>query len=142
MQGCLVDPGDLGFFLNIVALIIVFFGVLIRNRSDNSMIWHGYLSLLGFALKLTTVFFTMVPSLIIEPLDTASLSQLGYWLVLSKVSLGVIGTFLGFICIVPWFLKPLKEMACEKVWRLMMPTMILWVAAVLLGAVVHFGEFF
>ena len=142
MQGCLIDPGDLSFVLNVVALIIVFFGVVARNKSDNSMMWHGYLSLLGFALKLTTVSFAMVPSIITEPIDTASLSQLGYWLVVSKVSIGIIGTILGFICIVPWFFKPLKEMACEKVWRLMMPTMIFWVAAVLLGAVVHFGEFF
>lgn len=136
----LVDSGEISLIVNTIALLLLVIGVVRRKGSKKVLIRHGYLSILGFALKLATVFAIMIPSLVMTPLDMSEFSPLEYWIVVGKVASGILGTVMGFICIVPWFFKPLDQMTCNRVKRWMLPTFIVWALSVLLGAIVHLGD--
>ena len=131
--------GDASLLVNTIALFLLVIGVVRRRGSKKVLIRHGYLSILGFALKMATVLVIMVPSFLMQPFDMLAFSALQLWLIGAKVALGILGTIMGFICIVPWFFKPLEQMACNRVKRWMLPTFIVWAANVALGAVLHLG---
>lgn len=131
--------GDISLVLNIVALILVVVGVFGRRASSKALMRHGYLSILGFAIKLSTVFAVMVPALIVEAPEILEFTALPLGLVGLKVALGIAGDVMGFVCIVPWFLKPLSQMNCNRVKRWMMPTFIIWIISIILGVIIHLG---
>ena len=81
----------------------------------------------------------MIPTLVMTPIEISKFSLLDYWIIIAKVTFGILGTVMGFICIVPWFFKPLNQMACIKVKRWMLPTFIVWTLSVVLGTVVRLG---
>ncbi len=132
--------GNTSFALNILALILVSIGVISRKGSKKVLIRHGYLSIIGFAIKLVTVFAVMIPALFLEWGELAEFSFLSLGLVGLKVALGIVGDVMGFVCIVPWFFKPIEQMNCNRVKRWMLPTLIIWVISIFLGAIIHFGE--
>jgi hypothetical protein len=132
--------GDTSLLVNTIALFLLVIGVVRRRGSKKVLIRHGYLSILGFAMKMATVLVIMIPSFLMQPFDMAGFSSLQLWLIGAKAALGILGTIMGFICIVPWFFKPLEQMACNRVKRWMLPTFIVWAANVALGAVLHLGE--
>lgn len=132
--------GDISLVLNIVALILVTIGVFGRRASKQALMRHGYLSILGFAIKLATVFAVMIPVLVIEGPEILEFSALSLGLVGLKVVLGIVGDVMGFVCIVPWFLKPIGQMNCKIVKRWMMPTFIVWIVSIILGVVIHLGK--
>lgn len=101
---------------------------------------HGYLSILGFAIKLVTVFAVMIPILFTEMPEIIEFSALPLGLVTSKIVLGIAGDVMGFVCIVPWFLKPLAQMNCNRVKRWMLPTFIVWIVSIILGVIIHLGK--
>ena len=132
--------GNVSLILNIVALVLVTVGVVGRRGAKKALIRHGYLSILGFAIKLGTVFAVMMPALLIEMPELLSFSALPLGLVVLKVALGIAGDVMGFVCIVPWFLKPMEQMNCSRVKRWMLPTFIVWTVSIILGVVIHLGE--
>jgi hypothetical protein len=134
----LVNYGDISLAVNIIALLLLVIGVARRKGSQKILMRHGYLSILGFALKMVTVSFIMVPTFVMTPLDMSRFSPLGYWVFVAKVTAGILGTVMGFICIIPWFFKPLNKMACIRVKQWMLPTFVVWALSVILGAIVHF----
>lgn len=136
----MVESGDIGLVINVIALFLLLIGVMRRGGSTAVLIRHGYLSILGFALKMATVVILMIPTLAMEPLDMGELSPISFWILTAKIATGIAGTILGFVCIVPWFTKPLSHMACSKVRRWMLPTTIVWTISVILGAIVHLGK--
>jgi len=125
--------------MNIVALVLVAVGAVRRKGSKKSLIRHGYLSIVGFAIKLGTVFAVMIPALLMEAPELLEFSDLSLGLVGIKVALGIIGDVMGFVCIVPWFLKPLEQMNCSRVKRWMLPTFVVWTVSIILGAIIHLG---
>ena len=132
--------GDVSFVLNIVALVLVVVGVVGRKGANKALVRHGYLSILGFALKLATVLVVMVPVFLDATSELLEFSALPLALIVIKVVLGVIGDVMGFVCIVPWFLKPRERMNCKRVKSWMLPTFIVWTVSIILGAVIHLGE--
>ena len=119
-----------------VFLLLV--GVVGRKGSKKAFIRHGYLSVLAFALKMATVFLVMLPPVFTDlPVEMAESSALQSSVVGLKIILGILGTVMGLICIVPWYLRPREEMACLRVKRWMTPTFIVWALSVLLGALSH-----
>lgn len=131
--------GNVSLVLNIVALGLVTVGVFGRSASGKALLRHGYLSILGFALKLATVFAVMIPVIIIEAPEILEFSALPLGLVILKVALGIAGDVMGFVCIVPWFFKPMKQMNCNRVKRWMLPTFIVWIVSIILGIIIHLG---
>ena len=132
--------GDISLVLNIMALVLVVIGVFGRRTSRKALMRHGYLSILGFAIKLSTVFAFMIPVLFIEVPEILEFSALSFGLVMLKVVLGIAGDIMGFVCIVPWFLKPIDQMNCNRVKRWMLPTFIVWISSIILGVIIHLGE--
>src|SRR5665647_1058439 len=133
--------GDVSLVLNVLSLLLVVIGVFGRRGSSRVLLRHGYLSVAGLALKILTVVAAMIPPLLLEfpiELQDFSIFQMSFFVV--KIALGIAGTIMGLICIVPWLLKNREEKSCDKVRRWMLPTLIVWIIAVVLGAVVHLGE--
>ncbi len=134
----LSDLGDISLVLNVIALFMLLIGVVGRKGSKKVLIRHGYLSVLAFALKLATVFIVMIPPIFTEfPTEIVEFSVMQLSIFVLKIFLGILGTIMGLICIIPWYFKPREEMECLKVKRWMMPTFIIWALTVLLGAVSH-----
>ena len=136
----LINSGNISIIVNTFALLLLIVGVIRRKGSKKVLMRHGYLSILGFALKMITVFVIMIPTFVMTPLEMDKFSLIDYWIIITKVTLGILGTIMGFICIIPWFFKPLDRMACNRVKRWMLPTFIVWALSVLLGAIVHVGD--
>jgi len=44
---------------------------------------------------------------------------------------------MAFICIIPWIYTPVEQMACMKVKKWMMPTLIIWLISLIFGAIIH-----
>ena len=132
--------GDVSLVLNVLSLFLVVIGVFGRRGSSKVLLRHGYLSVAGLALKIGTVVAAMLPPLLLEfPMELSEFSifQLSFFAV--KIALGILGTIMGLICIVPWLLKNREENSCVKVRRWMLPTLIVWILAVVLGAITHLG---
>jgi len=132
--------GDVSLALNVLSLFLVVIGVFGRRGSRRVLLRHGYLSVAGLALKIGTVVAAMLPPLLLEfPMELSEFSifQLSFFAV--KIALGILGTIMGLICIVPWLLKNREENSCVKVRRWMLPTLIVWILAVVLGAITHLG---
>ena len=122
---------------NVIALFLLIVGVVGRKGSKKDQMRHGYLSILAFAMKMVTVFIVMLPNLFTEMMpEISELSTLQLSFLVVKVALGIAGTAMSVICIVPWFFKPLDQMACLRVKRWMTPTFIIWGLTVLDGAII------
>ena len=132
--------GDASLVLNVLSLFLVVIGVFGRRGSSKVLLGHGYLSVAGLALKIGTVVAAMIPPLLLEfPQELQEFSVFQTSFLVVKVTLGIAGTIMGLICIVPWLLKNCEEKSCDKVRRWMLPTLIVWIFEVVLGAVVHLG---
>jgi len=132
--------GNVSLVVNVLSLFLVGIGVVGRRGSSKVLLRHGYLSIAGLALKLATVFASMIPPLLLDfpqELQEFSVLQTSFFGV--KLALGISGTIMGFICIVPWLLKHREENSCLEVKRWMLPTLIVWTLAVVFGAVAHLG---
>ncbi len=135
-----IDFGTVSLIVNIAALVLVTIGVIGRRGAKKALHRHGYLSMFGFVLKMVTVFAVMIPVLIDAAPEIAEFAVLPLTIVILKVVLGVAGDVMGFVCIVPWFLKPLDQMNCRRVKRWMLPTFVIWTVSIVLGIIVHLGE--
>ena len=132
--------GDVSLVLNVLALFLVLIGVFGRRGSRKTLLRHGYLSVAGLALKIATVVAAMIPPLLLEfPQELQEFSVFQTSFLAVKVTLGIAGMIMGLICIVPWLLKNREEKSCDKVRRWMLPTLIVWILEVVLGAIVHLG---
>ncbi len=131
--------GITSFLTNIFALFLLLIGVVGRQGSTKVLLRHGYLSIAAFVLKVATVFVAMIPA-IIPPFQIQGPSILSLSLVVAKITLGVLGTGMGLVCIIPWFSKPLNHMACNRARQWMMPTFIVWTISAALGGVVYFAS--
>jgi hypothetical protein len=132
--------GDVSLVLNVLSLFLVIIGVFGRRGSSRVLLRHGYLSVAGLTLKIATVVVAMIPPLLFEfPMELQDFSVFQTAFLVVKVTLGIAGAIMGLICIVPWLLKNREEKSCDKVRRWMLPTLIVWILEVALGAIVHLG---
>ena len=51
--------------------------------------------------------------------------------------LGIVAIMLGLIIIFSWVTHPLGELGCSKMWRLMIPTFVIWAFVLVLGLAIH-----
>jgi hypothetical protein len=128
--------------IQLIALILLLIGVYpIRIRTKNrNLIMHGFLTILALALNLTTVIVVMIPAFSVSINLLGGLSILQATIVYLHVALGAAALTLGFVIIASWIIHPLGELGCSKVWRLMLPTFLIWTVSLILGLVIHFFE--
>ncbi len=131
--------GDIVSVIQVIALILLIIGVYpnrIRTKNRN-LIMHGFLSIIALALNLGTVISVMIPVFSSTLIPNSGLSILQSTIIWLHVASGIAAIVLGFVIIVSWILHPLGELGCTKVWRLMIPTFLIWALALILGLTIH-----
>lgn len=131
--------GNIVSVVQVIALLLLIIGVYpyrIRTKNRN-LIMHGFLSILALALNLATVFSVMIPVFTSNTALISNLSILQSTVVWLHATLGITAVGLGFAIIISWSTYPLGELACTKMWRLMIPTFLIWALALFLGLTIH-----
>jgi hypothetical protein len=131
--------GNVVSVIQVIALVLLVIGVYpyrIRTKNRN-LIMHGFFSIVAVGLNLGTILSIMIPVFIgnFMFIDNLSLFQLSFvWL---HAVLGIVAIVLGIIIIFSWVTHPLGELGCSKMWRLMIPTFIIWIFVLVLGLAIH-----
>jgi hypothetical protein len=131
--------GNVVSVIQVVALILLVIGVFpyrIRTKNRN-LIMHGFLSITALILNLATVFYAMIPVFggFVSMGGFSFFQSIVVWL---HTTLGILALVLGFIVIFSWVTHPLGELGCTKMWRVMMPTFVIWASALVIGLIIHF----
>jgi hypothetical protein len=134
-----VDPGDASLVFQVVIFFLLILGLpFVRGiGSKKNFMFHGYLTIFALILHVLGTFVVMIPSFGsgFGGLGGLSLpSVLVFW---SHVTLGTLAEILGFIVVGFWVSKPLSNMACIKMKRLMLPLLIIWAISLALGTFVN-----
>ena len=131
--------GNVVSVIQVIALVLLVIGVYpyrIRTKNRN-LIMHGFFSIVAIGLNLATVLSIMIPSLNGNLVFISNLSLFQSAVVWLHSVLGSVAIVLGLIMIFSWITHPLGELGCSKMWRLMIPTFIIWASALVLGLVIH-----
>ena len=136
--------GNITLALSTVSLFLLILGIpLVRDlKSPENFKRHGYLTIVALATETILVFIVMIPSFtnnFDEVLSLSPLSALDTWL---HVGLGVVAEVAGFIYVVMWLAFSPSTMQCLRFRRYMMPTFIIWIIAVISGALIHLLQLF
>jgi hypothetical protein len=132
--------GNIVSVIQVIALAMLVIGVYpyrIRTKNRN-LIMHGFFSIVAVSLNLATILYIMVPVFIGNFIFVSNLSLVQLSFVWLHALLGVVALVLGFIIIFSWVTHPLGELGCSKMWRLMIPTFIIWIFVLILGLAIHF----
>jgi hypothetical protein len=137
-----VDPGDASLVFQVVIFFLLILGLPFVKGigSKKNFMIHGYLTIFALILHVVGTFIVMIPSFGsgFGGLGGLSLpSALVFW---SHVTLGTLAEILGFIVVGFWVSKPLLNMTCLKMWRLMLPLLIIWAMSLVFGALVRILE--
>jgi hypothetical protein len=131
--------GNIVSIIQIIALILLVVGVYpyrIRTKNRN-LILHGFLTIVAIILNIVTVLAVMIPEFSINLGLISNLSLIQSTIIWLHVSLGIVTIVLALTLIFSWITHPLGELGCSKVWRLMMPTFIVWSFVLVLGLITH-----
>jgi hypothetical protein len=130
------DPGDASLVLQVVIFFLLVLGLpFVRGiGAKKNFVIHGRLTFLALIFHVVLVFVAMVPSLGGGFAGFSFPSALIFW---SHVFFGTVALILGFTVIVVWKSKPIENMACLKMKKVMMPLLIIWLVSLVLGALVH-----
>ncbi len=111
---------------------------LVRGGANKkNLLRHEYLTLAALVLHTAVIFLVMVPSLAAGFTGVFGFSVLDAVIVWSHVVLGSAAEVLALAIIVPWLYKHPSTMFCAPLRRWMLPTLIIWVIAILNGAAIH-----
>jgi hypothetical protein len=131
--------GNVVSVIQVIALLLLVIGVYpyrIRTKNRN-LIMHGFFSIIAIGLNLATVLFTMIPSFSGNLVSISDLSLVQSVVVWLHAVLGIPAIVLGLIIIFLWVTHPLGELGCSKMWRLMIPTFVIWTFVLVLGLAIH-----
>jgi hypothetical protein len=132
--------GNVVSVIQVIALVMLVIGVYpyrIRTKNRN-LIMHGFFSIAAVGLNLATILWIMIPVLIGDFIFVSNLSLVQLSVVWLHAVLGIVALMLGFIIIFSWVTHPLGELGCSKMWRLMIPTFIIWIFVLAIGLAIHF----
>jgi hypothetical protein len=135
-----LDPiGNVSLVLQIVILFLLIVGLPfvkgIGTKKNYAL--HGCLTILALILHSALIVLVMLPSLSNGLGSVGELSLFDSFTVWSHAILGTLAEIAGIVIVGFWFSKPLKSLACFKVKKLMMPLFIIWVIAIINGALIH-----
>jgi hypothetical protein len=131
--------GNVVSIIQIIALVLLVIGVYpyrIRTKNKN-LIMHGFFSIVAIALNLATVISIMIPVLSSNLVSISKLSLIQSIVVWLHAVLGSAAILLGLIIIFSWVTHPLGELGCSKMWRLMIPTFVIWALTLVLGLAIQ-----
>ncbi len=135
-----LDPvGNVSLILQVTILFLLILGLPFFKTSGGkkNLIRHGYLTVAALVLHTFLIIIVMVPSFsngIPELGDLSPFSAITVW---SHVILGTLAEILGIVIIGFWFSKPLSNMACLKLRKIMLPLFVIWVISLINGSLVH-----
>jgi hypothetical protein len=131
--------GNVVSIIQVIALMMLVIGVYpyrIRTKNRN-LIMHGFFSIAAIVLNISTVLSIMIPVFIGNFMFIGNLSLVQLSVVWLHAVLGIVAIVLGLIIISSWITHPLGELGCSKMWRLMIPTFIIWTFILVLGLAIH-----
>jgi hypothetical protein len=136
--------GNIVLTFSVTCLFLLVMGLpLVRGlRNKKNLMRHGYLTIIALIIQTIMVVWVMVPSFIanISPILTLNpLYSLDTWL---HVALGVFAEISGFSYVVLWLAFTTSKMQCVRAKKCMMPTFIVWVIAIVTGALIHLLQMF
>jgi hypothetical protein len=133
------DLGDASLVLQVVIFFLLVIGLPFVRwvGAKKNFVIHGRLTFLALIFHVVLVFVAMVPSLGGGSGGFAGFSFPSALLFWSHVVLGTVAVILGFAVIGVWISKPLANMACLKIRKVMMPLLVVWLVSLVLGALVH-----
>ena len=134
-----LDPGDISLVLQVVILFLLILGLpLVKGiGGKKNLMRHGYLTILALILHTVLIFSVMIPSFSNGLGELGELSFLNAFNVWSHAILGTAAEILGFIVVGFWVSKPLTNMACTRVKKIMLPLFIIWTISLINGALIH-----
>ncbi len=131
--------GNVVSIIQVIALILLVLGVYpnrIRTKNRN-LILHGFFSVAAIILNLSTVILVMIPVFVSDLGSVSNFSLVQSLIVWLHVILGIVAIVLGLMIIFSWVTHPLAELGCAKMWRLMIPTFVIWAFVLVLGLAIH-----
>jgi len=131
--------GNISLSLQIAILFLLILGLPLAKgpSGEKNFIRHGYSTLAALILHTTLIFLEMIPTFIGGFNEFGSLTLFTSITVWSHVVLGTAAEVLGIVIVATWTLKGPSKMACVSWRKWMMPTFIIWVIAIVNGALVH-----
>jgi len=133
------DPGSISLALQVVILFLLILGLPLARGfgGKKNLMRHGYLTILALILHTILIFIVMIPTFTSGFGELGELSFLNAFNVWSHAILGTTAEILGFIVVGFWVSKPLSNMACIRVKKLMLPLFIIWTISLINGALIH-----
>lgn len=131
--------GNVVSVIQVIALVLLVIGVYpsrIRTKNRN-LIMHGFFSIAAIGLNLVTVISIMIPAFSSNFVFIGNLSLVQSVVIWLHAVLGSTAILLGAIIIFSWVTHPLGELGCSKMWRLMIPTFVIWTFVLVLGLAIH-----
>ena len=109
-----------------------------KREVNMNLIKHGFLSMAVLIIYVVLFFTTMLQPFRSMVSLSFAFGHLIFPLMWVHSIVGVASIVLGSIIVVAWFTEPLADLGCSKVWKLMIPTIIVWSISVVLGVVEFF----
>ena len=131
--------GNVVSVIQVIALFMLVIGVYpyrIRTKNRN-LIMHGFFSIAAIGLNIATAVLIMIPVFIGNFVFISNLSLVQLSVVWLHAVLGISANVLGLIIILSWITHPLGELGCSKMWRLMIPTFVIWAFVLVLGLAIY-----
>jgi hypothetical protein len=135
-----LDPvGNISLVLQVVILFLLILGLPFVKGigAKKNLVLHGYLTMLALVLHTILIFVVMIPSFSSGLGELGELPFLNAFNVWSHAILGTAAEILGFIIVGFWVSKPLSNMACARVKKVMLPLFIIWTISLINGALIH-----
>jgi hypothetical protein len=136
--------GNITLTLSVVILFLLVLGLpLVRGiNNKKNLTRHGYLTIVALVVQTILVFIVMLPSTFKSPeaiLALTPLYSLNSW---SHFVLGAVAEVSGLWFILLWLVYSVSNMRCVTAKKYMMPSMIVWIIAIVTGALIHVLQMF
>ncbi len=135
-----LDPvGNVSLSLQVAILFLLILGLPLTRGPDGkkNLIRHGYSTVAALILHTILIFLVMTPSFINGFSEFGELSLFASLTVWSHAVLGTLAEVLGIVLLVAWLGKGPSKMTYVLWKKWMMPTFIIWIIAIINGALVH-----
>jgi len=135
-----LDPvGNISLVLQIVILFLLILGLpFVKGLGvKKNLLRHGSLTIVALILHSIVIFIVMLPVFNYGIGELSGLSFLAALTVWSHAILGTTAELLGIIVVGFWVSKPLSNMNCLRMKKVMTPLFIIWTISVVNGAIIH-----
>jgi hypothetical protein len=134
-----LDLGDISLVLQFVILFLLVLGLPLAKGlgGKKNLMRHGYLTVIALIMHTSLTLIVMIPTFSNGLVEIGELSYLNALNIWSHAILGTAAVILGFIVVGFWVSKPLSNMACARVKRIMLPLFIIWTISFINGALIH-----